>query len=121
MSRRVPIKEVLESTGIYTAYFEIESEIQAPYIIWRGSGQENFVADDTFYFSMGNTYEVDFYFLRKDEDVESVIEQALLEAGFLYQKGEDLRDADTKAYLIIYNVRPASERYEEDEEDEEEL
>ena len=74
----IPIKEVLESTGIYTAYFEIESEIEAPYIVWRGKGQNNFIADDTFYFKMGNTYEVDYYFLEKSEDVEDMIEQKLL-------------------------------------------
>lgn len=116
MGKSVPIKEVLESTGIYTAYFEIESEIEAPYIVWRGKGQNNFIADDTFYFGMGNTYEVDFYFLEKSEEVEGTVEQALLDAGFLYRKGEDMRDSETKEFLIIYDVYPGSERYDEDEE-----
>jgi len=116
MAKKIPIKEVLESTGIYTAYFEIESEIEAPYIVWRGKGQNNFIADDTFYFKMGNTYEVDYYFLEKSEDVEDMIEQTLLDAGFLYTKGEDLRDSETKEFLIIYDVRPGSDRYDEDEE-----
>jgi hypothetical protein len=120
MSKKLSIRETLESTGIYTAYFEVKSEIEAPYIVWRGRGQANFVADDTFYFCMGNTYEVDFYFLEKDEDVEAAIEQALLDAGFLYSKGEDLRDADTKEYLIIYDVRSGSQRREDDDEEDEE-
>lgn len=115
MAKTVPIKEVLESTGIYTAYFEIESEIEAPYIVWRGRGQNNFIADDTFYFKMGNTYEVDYYFLAKSEETEDMIEQRLIDAGFLYTKGEDLRDSDTREFLIIYSVWPSSERYEEDE------
>lgn len=120
MSKKVTIREVLEGTGIYTTYFEVKSEVEAPYIVWRGRGQENFVADDTFYFSMGNTYEVDYYFLVKDEDVEAAIEKALLDAGFLYTKGEDLRDASTKEYLIIYEVRPGSQRYEDEDEEGEE-
>lgn len=119
MSKKMTIREVLEGTGIYTAYFEVKSDIEAPYIVWRGSGQENFVADDTFYFSLGNTYEVDFYFLEKDEEVEAAIERALLDGGFLYTKGEDLRDANTKEYLIIYDVRAGSQRCEDEEEDEE--
>lgn len=117
MADRIPIQQALENTGIYTAYFETGSERQAPYIVWRGSGQNNFIADDTFYFSMGNTYEVDFYFLEKSEEVEASIEQALLDAGFLYTKGEDLRDADSKVFLIIYDVRPGSTRYEDDDEE----
>ncbi|MBQ3281058.1 MAG: hypothetical protein IJH41_01500 [Eubacterium sp.] len=116
MADRIPIQQALENTGIYTAYFEIESARQAPYIVWRGRGQNNFIADDTFYFGMGNTYEVDYYFLMKSEEVENVIEQALLDAGFLYEKGEDLRDSDTKEFLIIYSVWPGSDRYEDEEE-----
>ncbi|MBR3376112.1 MAG: hypothetical protein IKG44_00255 [Mogibacterium sp.] len=118
MTDLIPIQQALENTGIYTAYFEIESERQAPYIIWRGNGQNNFIADDTFYFKMGNTYEVDFYFLVKSEEVEEVIEQALLDAGFLYSKGEDLRDENTKEFLIIYSVWPGIDRYDNDDEEE---
>lgn len=117
MAEFIPIQQALENTGIYTVYFETESERQAPYIVWRGSGQNNFIADDTFYFKMGNTYEVDFYFLEKSEEVEERIEQALLDADFVYTKGEDLRDADTKVFLIIYDVRPGSARYDNDEEE----
>ncbi len=113
--KKIPIKETLESTGIYTAYFEVASEIEAPYIVWRGRGQNNFIADDTFYVMMGNTYEVDYYFLEKSEEVETMIEQTLIDAGFLYTKGEDLRDSDTKEFLIIYEVWPGSERYDEEE------
>ena len=112
---RITIKEALRRTGIYTAYFEIESEIEAPYIVWRGRGQNNFIADDTFYFKIGNTYEVDYYYLEKSEEVEDVIEQALLDAGFLYTKGEDLRDSDTKEFLIIYDVWPGNDRRDEEE------
>lgn len=116
MADLIPIQKTLESTGIYTAYFEIDSEREAPYITWRGNGQNNFIADDTFYVRMGNTYEVDFYFLEKSEEVEETIEQALLDAGFIYEKGEDFRDADTKLFLIIYDVRPGSARHDNDEE-----
>ena len=111
------IQQTLSSTGVYTAYFDISSDIEAPYIVWRGSGQINFEADDTFYYNMGNTYEVDYYFLEKDEDLESVIEDTLIAAGYLYDKSADMRDEDTGELLIIYNVRAGAAIYEEDEED----
>lgn len=109
------IHETLDATDIYTAYFDVSSEREAPYIVWRGSGQRNFEADDTFYFKMGNTYEVDYYFLEKNEDTEAMIEEKLIEAGFLYEKSADMRDADTGELLIIYNVRPSAALYEDDE------
>lgn len=54
--------------------------------------------------------------MEKSEEVEETIEQALLDAGFIYEKGEDFRDADTKLFLIIYDVRPGSARYDNGEE-----
>ena len=45
-----------------------------------------------------------------------MIEQTLLDAGFVYTKGEDLRDSETKEFLIIYDVRPGSDRYDNEEE-----
>lgn len=112
----IRIQQTLDSTGIYTAYFDISSDIEAPYIVWRGSGQNNFIADDTLYYRMGNTYEVDYYFLKKDEGIEETIENALIEAGYLYEKSADMRDSDTGELLIIYNVRAGSELYEEEDE-----
>ena len=97
------IQSTLENTGIYTAYFDITQDIEAPYIVWRGSGQNQLNTDDV-QMRLGNNYEVQYYYLVKDEAAEEQIETALIEAGFTYSKGSDMRDADTDEFLIIYQV-----------------
>lgn len=117
MAEKAHIQTTLESTGIYTTYFEVEDERQAPYIIWRGDGQDNFEADDTIYFRIGNRYEADYYFLEKDEHTEDLIETALIEAGYWYDKSSDMKDSDTGEYLIIYNIRPTGKLREDDDDE----
>ena len=97
------IQRALEASGIYTAYYMVTSGHEAPYITWRGSGQDNFSADDIFV-PLGNTYIAEFTYLSKSEEVESAIETALIENGFRYSKSEDYFDEDTKEYWIQYDI-----------------
>lgn len=100
---KVAIQRALEASGIYTAYYMVSSDREAPYITWRGNGQDNFFADDLFV-SLGNTYIAEYAFLEKNEGNEEAIENALINNGFRYTKSEDFRDDDTGEYYIEYSI-----------------
>ena len=100
---KAPIQAALEASGIYTAYYEVRSDREAPYITWRGNGQDNFAADDM-YISLGNTYIAEYAFLEKNEAAEASIETALINNGFRYRKSQDYRDDDTGEYYIEYDI-----------------
>lgn len=99
-------QEVLESTGIpcvYGRFRKGETPKVPPYIAYIGAGQETFEADNTFYYSQ-NSWQVEYYFTRKDEAAEAAIERALLENGYLYEKSDDVPVDDEGVYLIYYYV-----------------
>ena len=100
---KAAIQRALEASGIYTAYYMVSSGREAPYITWRGSGQDNFSADDIFV-PLGNTYIAEYSFLEKSEEMESAIETALIDNGFRYAKSEDYFDEDTKEYWLQYDI-----------------
>ena len=68
-----------------------------------GDGQETFEADNTHYYRQ-NTYQVEYYFTTKNESNEASIEDALLEAGYLYEKSEDVYIEDQNVFVIYYNI-----------------
>jgi len=95
------IYEVLQSTGLPCAYSHFKSKQAPPYIVYIGSGQDNLDADNTHYWR-NNRYQVEYYFTEKSESNEASIEDALLGAGFLYEKSEDLYLEDQGVFLIYY-------------------
>lgn len=97
------IYQVLQSTGLPCAYSHFKSPQDPPYIVYIGSGQDNFKADNTFYYSE-NRYQVEYYFKTKNEANEQAIEQALLENGYRYERSEDLYLEDEEVFLIYYYI-----------------
>ena len=97
------IFEVLQSTGLPCAYSHFRAKQSPPYIVYIGSGQNTFDADNTHYFKE-NTYQVEYYFTTKNEQNEASIENALLEAGYLYEKSEDVYIEDQNVFVIYYNI-----------------
>ena len=100
----IPIQAALNNSGVYSAYFETKKDVKVPYNVWRGVGQNTALADDAVYTKMSNIYEVEHHFKKKDETLETAIEDALIAEGFLYAKGEDLRDDETATYYVTYTV-----------------
>lgn len=99
-------QQVLESTGIpcvYGRFRKGEQPIAPPYIAYTGNGQNNFEADNAYYYSE-NSYQVEYYFTKKDETKEAAIERVLLENGYLYDKSEDTFIEDEGVYLIYYYI-----------------
>lgn len=97
------IYETLQSTKLPCAYGFFKTRQEPPYIVYIGSGQDQFKADDTIYYS-GNTYQVEYYYTEKNEKNESSIESALLDAGFLYTKSEDIYIETENVYVIYYQI-----------------
>ena len=95
------IYQVLCSTGLPCAYSHFRTPQDPPYVVYIGNGQDTFKADDTHYWRRSR-YQVEYYFAEKNESNESSIEDALLNAGFLYQKSEDIFLEDQGVFLIYY-------------------
>ena len=95
------IYSTLQSTGLPCAYSHFKTDQTPPYIVYIGNGQDNLDADNTHYWR-NNRYQVEYYFTEKSESNEASIEDALLGAGFLYEKSEDLYLEDQDVFLIYY-------------------
>lgn len=97
------IYEVLQSTGLPCAYSHFKTPQEPPYVVYIGRGQNTFQADNTHYWKE-NTYQVEYYFKTKNEANEASIEEALLGAGFIYDKSEDIYLEDQGVFLIYYYI-----------------
>ena len=97
------IYSTLQSTGLPCAYSHFKTPQTPPYIVYIGNGQEVFEADNTHYWRQ-NTYQVEYYFTTKNESNEASIEDALLTAGYLYEKSEDVYIEDQGVFVIYYYI-----------------
>ena len=95
------IYSTLQSTGLPCVYSHFKTGKTPPYIVYVGNGQDNLDADNTHYWR-NNRYQVEYYFTEKSESNEASIEDALLGAGFLYEKSEDIYLEDQGVFLIYY-------------------
>ena len=97
------IFNVLQSSGLPVAYSHFKKKQKPPYIVYIGDGQDKFSADNT-YITKNNTYQVEYYFNKKDETAEEAIEKLLLDSGFYYEKSTDTYIEDEDVFLIYYSV-----------------
>lgn len=97
------IYETLQGLNIPCAYAKFKKPQVPPYIVYLGGGQNTFQADNTHYWRE-NQYQIEYYFTEKDESKETAIEDALLAAGYLYTKSEDVYISDEDVFVIYYNV-----------------
>lgn len=97
------IYTTLQGTKLPCAYSHFKTAQEPPYIVYIGSGQDVLEADNTHYWRE-NTYQVEYYFTEKNEVNEAAIEDALLSAGYLYEKSEDVYIESEGVFVIYYNV-----------------
>lgn len=97
------IYETLQGTGIPCAYAKFKIPKTPPYIVYLGGGQNTLQADNTHYWRE-NTYQIEYYFTEKNETNETAIEDALLTAGYLYTKSEDVYIESEDVFVIYYYV-----------------
>lgn len=97
------IFETLQGTGLPCAYSHFRKPVTPPYLVYLGNGQDEVEADNTFYYKQ-NRYTVEFYFEEKNEALETTIEQALLDSGFLFTKSDDVFIEKDGIFVIYYYV-----------------
>lgn len=97
------IYEVLQSTGLPCAYSHFKTKQDPPYVVYIGGGQDTMEADNTIYWRE-NTYQVEYYFATKNEANETAIEDALLDAGYIYTKTEDIYIEEQGVFVIYYQI-----------------
>lgn len=97
------IYQVLQSTDLPCAYSHFKKPVEPPYIVYIGDGQDTMNADNT-HFWRNNRYQIEYYFTIKNETNETAIEDALLEAGYIYTKSEDVFIEEEGVFVIYYSV-----------------
>lgn len=98
--------QILQTIGLPCAYSHFRKKDAPkgpPYIVYRGAGQEDFGADDTYY-ERHNLYQIEYYFTEKNEETETMIEDTLLENGFLFTKSEDVFIENEGVFVIYYQI-----------------
>lgn len=97
------IFSTLKSTGLPCCYSHFRDNQEPPYIVYIGNGQNVLNADNTHYWRE-NRYQVEYYFKLKNEANEASIENALLNAGFIYEKSEDNYIEEQNVFVIYYYI-----------------
>lgn len=97
------IMDVLRSTGLPCAYSHFKRKMDPPFLVYIQSGQERFKAENTRYWH-NNTYQVEYYFTKKNSAAEAAIEEALLAAGLLFTRSEDIYLDDEDVFVAYYYV-----------------
>ena len=97
------VYQMLETLGRPVAYGYHTGDKQLPYFCIMGAGQDQFVADNTYY-KTRDLWQIEYYFKKKDVTLESQIEALLLENGYLYSKSEDVYLEDQDVFVIYYDI-----------------
>lgn len=98
--------QTLQTIGLpvaYSHFIDKDSPTEPPYLVYIGDGQDTFDADNTHYYRE-NRYQLEYYFIQKNEETEATIEEALLDAGYIYEKSEDVFIEDENVFVIYYYV-----------------
>ncbi len=95
------IENILNQIGLPWAYGRFLSVQEPPFLVYMGTGQNTFQADNTHYYRQ-NTHRIEYYFTIKDESVEAEIEDAILGAGLLYEKSEDTYIDSEDVFVVYY-------------------
>jgi hypothetical protein len=102
------IFEILQTTKLPCVYSHFKQgenvpPVEPPYLAYIQSGQDQLIADDTRYW-YNNTYQIEYYYKLKDSTAEAAIEEALLSAGLLFTRSEDIYLDDEDVFVVYYYV-----------------
>lgn len=93
-----------EELSAPVAYSHFTKAVKPPYLVYLGAGQDQFEADDTIYWRR-NVYTIEYYFTKKDESIETKIEDMILAAGWQFDKSDDAYIQDEGLFVIYYNLQ----------------
>lgn len=97
------IYQMLETLGRPVAWGYHSRPRELPYFCILGSGQDQKIADNTYY-TRQDRYQVEYYFKKKQPEFEAQIEDLLLENGYRYTKTEDIYIEDQDVFVIYYDI-----------------
>lgn len=98
------ILETLQATGLPVRYSHFTAPQDPPFLVYLGNGADTFDADNTTIWRR-NTYQVEYYYKTKDETAEAAIEDALLAAGWRFDKSADAFIEDEGVFVIYYTLQ----------------
>lgn len=93
-----------EEINAPVAYSHFKGEHHPPYLVYLGAGQEQFEADNSIYWRR-NVYSIEYYFDKKDESIETTIEDMILAAGWQFDKSDDVYIDGEGLFVIYYNLQ----------------
>ena len=95
------LRAIKSDLGIDSVYSHYKGAHVAPYMTYIGSGQIQHEQDNRIAWR-SNTFEVSYYFKKKDEDMETAVEDHFIAGGWHYDKSSDgfLEDL----FYIIYDL-----------------
>ncbi|MDY4128697.1 hypothetical protein [Peptostreptococcus porci] len=99
----IEVLDDIKNIGIPVAYGKFESTQKPPFIVYFGSGESTFLADNTQYYSEDN-YVLEYYYTRKSRKKEKELEQIFKEHEIMYDKTDDIYIDSEKIYLIKYYI-----------------
>lgn len=94
--------QIISELNLPCVYGTYREDQAVPYLSYTGYGQDIFWASNGAYHRV-NLYQLVYYFKTKNETEEDRIEEALLNAGYTYEKEPDYYDSTEKVYYIVYN------------------
>lgn len=94
--------ELLQTLELPIVYGRHTKKVETPYLLLTGAGQDHFEADTTYYITR-DRWSLEYYFSKKDPELENRIETLLLDNGYRYEKSEDLYLDDQEVFFIYYD------------------
>lgn len=100
--RTLQLKQLLEQTGLPVAYSFYRETPSAPFIVYEMTYSSNYEADDKVYHKR-NRYNVELYTDKKDEDLESTIEDLFEANDIVWDKTETFVQSE-ELFQIVYTI-----------------
>ena len=97
------IGQIVRGLDIYVATGKTSKKLPTRYAIIKGNGQDVIEGDDTFFWRE-NLIQLEYYYTKKNEAQETEFEDALLDAGFLFEKSEDVFIEEEGVFIIYYDI-----------------
>lgn len=94
--------ELLQTLELPIVYGRHTKKVETPYLLLTGAGQDHFEADTTYYVTK-DRWTLEYYFSKKDPELEKRIETLLLDNGYRYEKSEDLYLDDQEVFFVYYD------------------
>ncbi|MDO5715759.1 MAG: hypothetical protein Q4P25_04210 [Tissierellia bacterium] len=95
--------ELFKDLGIPVGYYVNPRPGKVPFMVYYGTGTNNFKADDQVYTS-NQHWNLELYVCKKDVALEQKIEKILNENEIIWEKGREVYIFTDRTFLIPYYI-----------------